>query len=269
MIGLARSEANVQKLTAAGAEVHRGSLEDVESLKAGAAKADGVIHLAFNHDFSTFAENGKQDRRAIEAMGDVLAGSNKPLIATSGTAMIGGTGPATEDMRRSGDDLPRQSEQAAEALVKRGVRGMSIRLSPAVHGPGQQGFASVLIETARAKGFSAYVGDGANRWNAVNRLDAALLYRLVLEKGEAGAIYHAVGDEGIAVKDLATTIGKGLNVPVRSIPQEEAVAHFGFVGMFASADLPASSAWTQKQLGWKPTHEGLLTALNAGRYTAA
>jgi nucleoside-diphosphate-sugar epimerase len=265
VLGLARSDANVTKLQAAGADVHRGSLEDLDSLKSGAKKADGVIHLAFNHDFSKFAENGAVEGRAIEAMGDVLAGSNRPLVVTSGTAMIAPGHVATEDIKMTGD-LPRKSEWAADQVKAKGVRTMAIRLAPCVHGHDSQGFASVLIQTARDKRVSTYVGDGANRWTAVHRLDAARLYRLALEKGTAGGIYHGIGDEGIAVKDLATAIGKGLNVPVKSITPDEAPAHFGFIGMFIGADIPASSAKTQKELGWHPTHPGLLAALAEGSY---
>ncbi|HXC56248.1 MAG TPA: SDR family oxidoreductase [Rhizomicrobium sp.] len=265
VLGLARSDANAQALAVAGAEIHRGSLEDVESLKSGAAQCDGVIHTAFIHDFSKFAENGQVDKRAIEAMGEVLTG--KPLVVSSGTAMIAPGQLATEDMRSAHDALPRVSEQMAFGLAHKGVRATAIRLAPAVHGTSaagfRAGFVSYAAEVAREKGVSGYVGDGANRWNLVHRLDAAKLYRLALERGRPGSAYHAVGEEGIAVRDIAAAIGRKLNLPVRSIAPEKAGEHFGFLGMFLGLDLPVSSAQTQAELGWKPTGPGLLADLEA------
>jgi nucleoside-diphosphate-sugar epimerase len=266
VVGLARSDANAGILKKLGAEVHRGSLEDLESLRAGAATADGVIHLAFIHDFSKFAENGQIDKRAIEAMGEVMAGTDKPMVVSSGTAMVAPGRLATEDMRSSGEGLPRVSEQLAFALADKGIRSSAIRLAPAVHGMSahlgfRAGFVSYAMQVAQEKGVSAYVGDGANRWNLVHVGDAARLYRLALEKGQAGAAYHAVGEEGIPVKDIAEMIGRKLNLPVESIPPEKAGDHFGFLGMFLGLDLPVSSSKTQVELGWKPMGPTLLADL--------
>jgi nucleoside-diphosphate-sugar epimerase len=275
VLGLARSDEAAKTVAAAGAEVHRGSLEDIDSLKTGAAKSDGVAHLGFNHDFSKFAENGQMDKRAIEAMGEVLAGSNRPLIVTSGTAMIAPGQVATEDMRRPDDDgMPRVSEQTADAIAKRhGVRSMAIRLAPAVHGKSEQGFkagfGSALIQIARDKGVSAYIGDGRNRWTTVHRLDAARLYRLALEKGTVGAIYHGVGEEDVPVKDIATAIGKRFGLPVVSKPQEEAMNHFGFYGMFVGIDMPAANAKTKQQLGWQPKEIGLIPGIQKAQSFAS
>jgi nucleoside-diphosphate-sugar epimerase len=270
VVGLARSAANVNALERLGAEVHRGSLEDVESLKSGAANAGGVIHLAFIHDFSKFAENGQIDKRAIEAMGSVLSGTNKPLIVTSGVGFLAPGRMATEDdVARAGDGVPRVSEAAAFAFTAKGVRAMALRL-PQVHGgEGKAGFVGYLYQVAREKRLSAYVGEGRDRWAAAHRLDVARLYRLALEKGTAGAAYHAVGDEGVAMRDIAEVLGKQLNVPVVSIKLEDAAAHFGFVGMFAGLDMPASSAKTQAQLGWKPKEIGLIADISQPGYFAA
>lgn len=266
--GLARSEANVKALTAMGAGVHHGLLEDLDSLKRGAAAADAVIHTAFIHDFSKFAENGQVDKRAIEAMGDVLAGTNKPLIVSSGTAGVAVGQVATEDMQMpAAAPSPRVSEQTVFSFTDKGVRTMAIRLAPTTHGPSDQGFkagfVSFAIDIARQKGVSAYIGDGMNRWTAVHRHDAAKLYRLALEKGKAGSSYHAVGDEGVAIKDIAATIAKQLKLPMASITSDKAGEHFGFLGMFLGLDIPASSAKTQAELGWKPTGLGLIADLEA------
>ncbi|MBV9992641.1 MAG: SDR family oxidoreductase [Alphaproteobacteria bacterium] len=260
VLGLARSDANAEMLARAGATAHRGSLDDLDSLKRGAAEADGVVHLAFIHDFSNYAENGQIDRRAIAAMGEALGGSGRPLIVTSGTALVAPGGIATEDMRLPRDHpFPRVSEQAAdEAREVHGAKTMTIRLAPTVHGKDDHGFVPMFVNIARQKGMSAYVGTGLNRWTAVHRRDAARLYRLALEKGAAGAIYHGVAEESVAFKDVATAIGKGLGVPVASIPAEEAPGHFGFLGMFAGLDIPASSAKTQTELGWRPAEAALL-----------
>ena len=270
VLGLTRSEAGAQALIAAGAEVHRGDLEDLDSLRRGAAMADGVIHTAFNHDFSKFVANCAADRRVIEAIGSVLAGSDRLLIITSGTGMgsaVPGQ-PATEDNFNPNDPNPRKaSELAGVLLAGRGVRVSVVRL-PQVHDPVKQGLISPLIQVARQKGVSAFVGDGLNRWAAVHRLDAARLYQLAFEKQEAGARYHAVAEEGVAVRDIAEVIGRGLKVPVVSLPAEEAPAHFGWLGMFAGLDLPASSVWTQKRLGWHPTGPGLIADLEQMRYPA-
>jgi nucleoside-diphosphate-sugar epimerase len=257
VLGLSRSDANAEAIRKMGAEVHRGSLADLDSLRGGAKAADGVIHTAFNHDFSQFAVNAEEDRRALEAMAMVLEGTNKPLISTSGLMGLAPGATATEDMAPGGMGSMRKSEDVLAAAA-RGVRAMTVRLPPCTHDGIDGGFAPLIIAAARANGVSAYIGDGRNRWPAGHRRDAASLYRLALEKGAAGARYHAVGDEGIAFRDLAEVIGKRLNLPVVSKTQEEAGAHFGFLGMFAGLDAPASAALTQKALGWAPTHPGLI-----------
>jgi len=269
VLGLARSDANAEAIEAMGAGVHWGTLQDLDSLRSAAAAADGVVHLAFIHDFSKFAENGQIDKRAIEAMGSALEGTNKPFIVTSGTGLIAPGRLATEDdAARSGDAIPRVSEAAAFALTSRGVRAMAVRL-PQVHGgEGKAGFVRLLYDVAREKGVSAYVGDGHDRWAAAHRLDVARLYRLALEKGVAGAAYHAIGDEGVPMRDIAEVIGRQLGVPVKSIPLEEAGAHFGFIAMFAGLDMPASGALTQQRLGWKPREIGLLADIGQPGYFA-
>jgi nucleoside-diphosphate-sugar epimerase len=267
VVGLARSDANIATLKKLGAEIHRGSLEDLESLKAGAAAADGVIHLAFIHDFSKFAENGQIDKRAIEAMGDVLVGTNKPFIVTSGTGLIAPGVVVTEDMRRdAGEHVPRVSEQAGLAYALRGVRAMTIRL-PQVHGDdGKAGLISYLLQVARQNGKAAYVGGGNERWAAAHRDDVSRLYRLALEKGAADGIYHAVGEEGVSMREIIGVVGRALNVPAVSIKTEEAPAYFGPLAMFAGLDMPASSALTQQRLGWKPTQIGLIADIGRPGY---
>jgi nucleoside-diphosphate-sugar epimerase len=267
VLGLARSDAGAKSLIEAGAQVHRGSLEDLESLGKGAAASDGVIHTAFIHDFSKWEATCEIDKRAIEALGSGLIGSNRPLIVTSGTAIVPTPGrPATEEDTANSPHPRVASEQAAASVAARGVRVSVIRLPPTVHGDGDHGFIPTIIGVARQKGVSVYVGDGRNRWPAVHRLDAAHLYRLALEKGSAGARYHGVAEEGVPIRDIAEVIGRHLNVPVVSKSPEEAAAHFGFLGPFLSADLPASSALTQKWLGWRPTQPGLVADLDHGRY---
>jgi nucleoside-diphosphate-sugar epimerase len=257
--GLARSEENVRMLKQLGAKVHRGSLQDLESLKSGARDADGVIHLAFIHDFSKFAENGAIDKIAIEAMGDVLSGTNKPFIVTSGTGLIAPGVLITEEMRRdSSPHVPRVSEQAGLAYASRGVRAMTIRL-PQVHGAdGKAGLITYLVELARQKGAAAYVGEGTERWAAAHRQDVSRLYRLALEKGTTDGIYHAVGEEGVPMRQVIEVIGRALNVPIVSIKKDEAGDYYGPLAMFAGLDMPASSALTQQRLGWTPAGIGLL-----------
>lgn len=267
VIGLARSGKAAEWLIAAGAEAQRGDLEDLESLRSGAAKADGVIHCGFIHDFARFKEVCEVDKRAIETLGAVLAGSGRPLLVTSGTALIRPGTLATEDMQApEPTTFPRASEQVGLAQGERGVRVSMVRLSPSVHGDGDHGFVPTLIKMAREKGVSAYVGEGKNRWTAVHRLDAGALYRLALEKGAAGARYHGVAEEGIAFRDIAEAIGRGLNLPVVAKTPEEAAEHFGWFANFAAIDCPASSELTQERLGWRPTQVGLLADLERGSY---
>lgn len=264
VLGLARSEESAQKLMAAGAEVLRGDLDDLDSLTHGATTTDGVIHLAFIHDFSQYLAAAATDQRAIETMSAALAGTARPLVVTSGFAGFAPGRLATEE------DTPgpgaRGSEPAALALVPQGVRAMVVRLAASVHDAGDHGFVPYLIQLAREKGRAAYIGDGQNRWPAVHRLDAARLFRLALEQGQAGARYHGVGDQGIAFRELAAVIGQHLNVPVVSITAEEAPAHFGWMARFASADMPASAQLTQEWLGWQPTHIGLLADMDANYF---
>jgi nucleoside-diphosphate-sugar epimerase len=276
VLGMARSDAGAKSLIAAGAEVHRGELEDLESLRSGAAKSDGVIHCAFDHDFSNFVANCEKDRRAIEALGSALSGSDRPLIITSGTGM-GNTvpgQPATEDIFNPNHPNPRKaSELAGVSVAERGVNVSVVRL-PQVHNTVKQGLVTYTIALAREKGVSAYVGDGLNRWPAAHVLDTARLYRLALEKHatakrEPGARYHAVAEEGVQARDIAEAVGRGLKVPVVALSPEEAPAHFGWLGMFAGLDLTASGAQTQERLGWRPTGPGLIEDLNNMRYFEA
>jgi nucleoside-diphosphate-sugar epimerase len=261
VLGLARSEADAQSLLAAGAQVQRGDLEDLESLRRGAADADGVIHTAFIHDFSKFQANCEIDARAIEALGSALAGSGRPLVVTSGTGLVAPGRLATEDTppHPASAAIPRVSEQAAASFAERGVRVSVVRL-PQVHDRFKQGLVTYAIALAREKGLSAYVGDGLNRWPAVHRLDAAPVYRLALEKGSAEARYHAVAEEGVPLREIAAAIGRGLKIPVVSKTPEEAAAHFGWLAFFAGMDAPASSALTQQRLGWRPTQTTALLA---------
>jgi len=267
VVGLARSEDNVRTLEQLGAQVHRGSLQDLDSLKRGASDADGVIHLAFIHDFATFAENGAIDKAAIEAMGDVLVGTHKPFIVTSGTGLVASNVVITEDIRRdSSPHVPRVSEQAGLAYATRGVQAMAIRL-PQVHGAaGKAGLISYLVELARKKGAAAYVDGGAQRWAAAHRQDVARVYRLALEKGAADGVYHAVGEEGVPMRQVIEVIGRALNVPVVSITKEEAGDFYGPLAMFAGLDMPASSALTQQRLGWKPAGIGLIADISQPGY---
>ena len=270
VLGLARSDPGADALKSTGALVHRGSLADLESLRSGARQADAVIHTAFNHDFSKFAENCAEDERAIEALGSVLEGSNRPLLVTSGVALLSPGRTATEaDAPPANSPIPRKSEAATEALVKRGVTASSIRLAPSVHGHGDHGFVPILIGIARATGVSAYIGDGLNRWPAVHRLDAARVYRLALERGVKGERIHAVAEEGVPFLEIAEVIGRRLNIPVVSKSPAEAAKHFGWFAMFAGIDAPASSARTRAELGWKPEQPGLIADVDHPAYFAS
>ncbi len=267
VIGLARSDSSAAALTAAGAEVLRGDLTDLDSLRAGAAASDGVVHLAYNHDFSQMGVAAQMDRAALEAIGEALAGTDRPLVFAAGAIGIAPGRIATElDSPSSGLHPRILSTQAALELASRGVRVVSMRFSPTVHGEGDHGFMHVLIDIARQKGVSGYVGDGENRWPAVHRLDAATLVRLALEKGEAGSSLHAVAEEGVRIRDIAEVIGQALNLPVVSVPTEQASEHFGWMGSFIGADSPVSSVLTREWMGWQPTGPGLIEDLSQGHY---
>ena len=270
VLGLARSDAAEAMLAAVGAEVHRGALDDLDSLRNGAVAADGVIHTAFVHDFSDFARACETDQRAIETLGAVLAGSDRPLVVASGTPALPGHLVTEEDTTDPNSPmaarLPRRSEEAALSFYSRGVRASVVRLPPSVHGKGDHGFVPRLISVARAKGVSAYPGDGSNRWPAVHRKDAAHLFRLALESAPTGSRLHAVGDEGVPVREIAGVIGRRLGVPVVALPVEQAGEHFGFIGPIFSLDCPASSALTQQRLGWHPVQPGLLADLDQDYY---
>jgi nucleoside-diphosphate-sugar epimerase len=266
VLGLARSDAAAKSLSAAGADVHRGSLEDLESLRSGAGAADGVIHTAFIHDFSNYGPAAETDRRAIEALGGALAGTDRPLIVTSGTLVLQRQGPLATENDVPNPSFPRKSEDAALALTARGVHASVLRLPPSVHGNGDHGFVPRLIGIAREKRVSAFIGEGLNRWPAVHRIDAAHLYRLVLEKGRAGASYHGVADEGLPTREIAEVIGRYLNVPVVGKSREEAADHFGWMAHFFGMDGPASGGQTQERLGWQPIQPGLIADLNAAHY---
>ncbi|MDR3407681.1 MAG: SDR family oxidoreductase [Methylovirgula sp.] len=259
VLGLTRSEAGTKALAAAGADVHHGDLEDLESLRSGAAAADGVIHLAFIHDFSKFAENCEIDRHAIAALGSGLKGSDAPLLVTSGVGLVAPGRIATEDDKPA-PDFPRASEAAAAALAADGINVSVVRL-PQVHDTVKQGLVTYAIAIAREKGVCAYIGDGHNRWPAAHVFDVARLYRLALEEAEPGAIYHAVAEEGVSHKNIADTLGRRLQIPVKSIAPDEAQAYFGWLAMFAALDLPASSEQTRKKLKWQPTGPGLIADL--------
>jgi len=261
--GLARSADKAAALAATGAEVLHGTLDDLDLLRDGASAADATIHTAFNHDFSKFADNAAQDQRAIETLGAALEGSDRPLLVTSGLALLAPGRLATEaDAPPSDPSWPRKSEPAALALATRGVRAASVRLAPSVHGVGDHGFIPILIRLARETGVAAYIGEGLNRWPGVHRVDAARLYRLALEQGVTEAAYHAVADEGVAFRDIAAVIGRRLGIPVESRGPE----HFGWFAAFAGADMPASSAHTQSLLGWTPTGPDLLSDIDQAGY---
>jgi len=266
--GLARSDDAAAALTAAGITALRGSLEDLESLRSGALAADAVIHTAFNHDFSRFAENAAVERSAIDALGDALVGTDKPLIVTSGVALISPGRLVTEDDVRDPDAVPfpRDPETAAAAVAARGVRVSIIRLSPSVHGKGDHGFVPIVIGMAREHGASAYIGEGQNRWPGVHRRDAARLYVLALERAAEYAVYHAVAEEGVPFREIAEVIGRRLNVPIVSTSGDGTAAHFGWFANFAQIDAPSSSATTQQSLGWHPTEPTLLQDLEGAAY---
>jgi nucleoside-diphosphate-sugar epimerase len=269
VLGLARTDDGAALLASRGIEAHRGELSDVESMAAGARACDGVIHTAFIHDFKDFNAAGETDRLAIEAMGEALAGTGKPLITTSASAHLrpghlGSEHDAPDPQAKARHRVA--SEESTLALAARGVRSAVLRLPPSVHGEGDYGFVPRLIGIARDRGVAAYIGDGENRWPAVHRSDAARLYRLALELGTPGGRYHAIGDQGIPTREIAAAIGKGLNLPVVSISVEEAAEHFGFLARFFGTDCPASSALTQQQLGWKPQGLGLIEDLALPHY---
>jgi nucleoside-diphosphate-sugar epimerase len=270
VLGLTRSEASAEALRKAGAEVKYGNTEDLDSLRDGAAKTDGVIHLAFNHDFSQLQKNCDDDRKAIEAMGEVLLGSNRSFVVTSATGMAANVDgkPSLEDSPTVSWNPRAASETAVKELTGRGVNTSVVRL-PQVHDTRKQGLVSHLLAVARQKGVSKYVGDGSNRWPAAHVSDVARLYRLAFEKAEPGAIYHAVDEEGVPMKAIAEVLSGGLKVPVIRIKPEEAEAHFGWLAHFAGRDMPASGALTQQKLNWKPTWPGLIADLDGMDYTQA
>jgi nucleoside-diphosphate-sugar epimerase len=262
VLGLARSDAAAKSLASAGVQVHRGDLQNPNSLRSGAAGCDGVIHTGFIHDFSNFKAVCETDRIAIETLGATLAGSDRPLIVTSGTALVAPGQLATEDMVPDSSPFPRiATEEASTSVAGRGVRLSVVRLPPSVHGDGDHGFIPTLISTAREKGIAAYIGEGLNRWNAVHRLDAAHLFRLAFEKASAGTRFHAVAEAAIAFRDIAEVIGRRLRIPIVSKTPEEAAHHFGWFAAFAALDCPASSQRTQEMLAWQPRQAGLIPDL--------
>lgn len=267
VLGLTRSESGAEALRKAGAEALHGNIEDLDCLRKGAAESDGVIHLAFNHDFSKFEKNCEDDRRAIEAIGQVLLGSNRPFVITSGTAIAANVDgkPSTEDSPIASWNPRAASEVTVKGLTERGVNTSVVRL-PQVHDSRKQGLVPFVYAVAREKRVSAYVGDGGNRWPAAHVSDVARLYRLVFEKAEAGAIYHAVDEEGVTMKAIAEVLGRGLKVPVISVKPEEGEAHFGWIARFVGHDMPSSGALTQRKLQWKPTGPGLIADLEAMDY---
>ena len=269
VIGLARSDEAASAVEAAGAQAHRGALDDLESLRSGAAAADGVIHTAYIHDFSRMPDAARTDLLAVETLGAALEDSGRPMVITTGTALIKPGQVATEVDSADSESHPRlKAEDAARAFAARGVRTSIVRPGASVHGEGDHGFVPVLIDIARDKGVAAYIGDGSNRWPAVHRLDAANLYRLALENADPGSVFHAIGDEGVPTREIAEVIGRHLGLPVVSIAPQDAAEHFGWMGMFFGIDAPASSALTQERLGWRPGRIGLIEDLDQGHYFA-
>ena len=269
VLGLVRTDEAAKKVAAAGAKPVIGSLDDLDSLKRGAAESEGIIHTAFVHDFANFAKSCATDRTAIETMASVIKGTNRPFVFATGLAGLNPGHLSTEETRVdiSKTSIPRAATEIfGRDLSKEGIRSIAMRLSPSVHDKNDHGFIASLINIAREKGVSAYIGDGANRWPGVHRLDAAKLFRLALEKGEAGAAYHAVGDQGVATREIAETIGRGLKLPVVSKSKDEAQEHFGWITHFFAADWPATSELTQKKLGWKPTEIGLIKDIEANYF---
>jgi nucleoside-diphosphate-sugar epimerase len=267
VLGMARSDASAERVAALGAEVHRGDLDDLDSLRAGAEAADGVVHLGYNHDFSRMGDAAVTDRTAISLFGDVLAGSGGPLLIASGTLGLTNGGVGTEDDLPDPSAHPRVANaELARSFADKGVRPLIARFAPTVHGPGDHGFVARLVEIAREQGASGYIEDGANRWPAVHRLDAAQLVRLAVDDAAPGTILHATAEEGVPAREIAEAIGRGLDLPVVSVPADQAQAHFGWLGGFFAADAPASSAITQELFGWTPTHATLVEDLDGGAY---
>jgi nucleoside-diphosphate-sugar epimerase len=267
VVGLARSDANAKTLADAGAEIQRGDLEDLDSLSRGATASDGVIHTAFVHDFSKMQQNCEIDRRAVAALGEALAGSGRPLVVASAVGLLPRGQLVTEDTPPlDPSPLPRVSEQTAIAFASRGVRASAVRLPPTTHGEGDHGFVARLIAIAREKGAAAYIGEGLNHWPATHRFDAARVFRFALEKGKAGACYHAIAEQGVPFRDIAAVIGRRLGLPVVGKSPDQAAEHFGWFAHFAAIDLLASGERTRAELGWTPTHPGLLADLDQPYY---
>lgn len=268
VLGLARSDESAAAITAAGASVHRGSIDDPASVAAGADGCDGVVHLAYNHDFSRMADAARTDAAVITALGTALRGSGKALLIASGTLGLAPGRVGTEADRPDPAVHPRVANAYATlALAEHDVRSMVVRFAPTVHGPGDHGFVARLVEIAREQGVSGYVDEGVNRWPAVHRLDAAGLVRLAIEKAPAGSVLHAVAEEGVPTRAIAEAIGAGVGLPVTSVPAAEAAAHFGWIGGFFGADAPASNETTRQLLGWEPAHPTLIEDLASGYYT--
>jgi len=267
VVGLARSDASAAALAERGAGVQRGDLEDLDSLRAGAKAADGVVHLGYNHDFSRMGEAAETDLAALTALGEALEGAGGPLVFASGVVGLATDRPGTEDDRPDPAMHPRVANAAAAlAFAERGVRPVAVRFAPTVHGPGDPGFVATLVSIAREKGVAGYVEDGSSRWPAVHVLDAARLVRLAVEDAPAGAVVHAVAEEGVPTREIAEAIGRGLDLPVASVPADRAGEHFGWMANFFGMDAPASNALTRRRMGWDPTHAGLIADLDAGYY---